>query len=89
MILVIFILISSFVPVVVVYGLVAKSCPTLCDPMDYSPPGSSVRGIFQARTLEWIAISSLSLFKFCLALLVSRFLRGMTLELHRLKDISL
>ena len=36
---------------------VALSCPTLCDPMDYSPPGSSVHGIFQARTLEWIAVS--------------------------------
>ena len=33
-------------------------CPTLCDPMDYSPPGSSVHGIFQARILEWVAISS-------------------------------
>ena len=57
MILVILVLISSFVPVVVVYGLVAKSCPTLCDPMDCSPPASSVHGIFQARILEWIAIS--------------------------------
>ena len=36
---------------------VALSCLTLCDPMDYSPPGSSVHGILQARTLEWIAIS--------------------------------
>ena len=36
---------------------VAESCPTLCDPMDYSPPGSSVHGIFQARVLEWVAIS--------------------------------
>ena len=35
----------------------AQSCPTLCDPMDYSPPGSSVYGIFQARMLEWVAIS--------------------------------
>ena len=33
------------------------SCPTLCDPIDGSPPGSPVRGIFQARTLEWVAIS--------------------------------
>ena len=33
-------------------------CLTLCDPMDCSPPGSSVRGIFQARILEWVAISS-------------------------------
>ena len=35
-------------------------CPTLCDPMDRSPPGSSVQGILQARTLEWAAISLLS-----------------------------
>ena len=34
------------------------SRPTLCDPMDYSPPGSSVCGNFQARILEWVAISS-------------------------------
>ena len=32
---------------------VAQSCPTLSDPMDCSPPGSSVHGIFQARVLEW------------------------------------
>ena len=37
---------------------VAQSCPTLCDPMDCSLSGSSVHGIFQARMLEWIAISS-------------------------------
>ena len=35
----------------------AQSCPALCDPMDYSLPGSSVHGIFQARLLEWVAIS--------------------------------
>ena len=34
-----------------------QSCPTLCDPTDGSPPGSSVPGILQARTLEWVAIS--------------------------------
>ena len=34
-----------------------QSCPTLCDPIDGSPPGSPVPGIFQARTLEWIALS--------------------------------
>ena len=34
-----------------------QSCPTLCDPIDGSPPGSSVRGILQARILEWVAIS--------------------------------
>ena len=33
-------------------------CPTLRNPMDCSPPGSSVHGIFQARILEWVAISS-------------------------------
>ena len=38
--------------------LVAQLCPTLCDPMDCSPPGSSVHGILQARILEWVAISS-------------------------------
>ena len=32
-------------------------CPTLCDSTDRSPPGSPVRGILQARTLEWVAIS--------------------------------
>ena len=34
-----------------------QSCPTLCDPMDHSLPGSSVYGISQARILEWVAIS--------------------------------
>ena len=33
------------------------SCPTLCDPIDGSPPGSVIPGILQARTLEWVAIS--------------------------------
>ena len=36
---------------------VTQSCPTLCDPVDYSPPGSSVHGILQTRILEWVAIS--------------------------------
>ena len=36
---------------------VAQLCPTLSDPMDYSPPGSSIHGIFQARVLEWGAIA--------------------------------
>ena len=34
-----------------------QMCPTLCDPIDGSPPGSPVPGILQARTLEWVAIS--------------------------------
>ena len=38
--------------------LVAQPCPTLCDPMDCSPPGSSVHGILQARILEWVAMPS-------------------------------
>ena len=38
---------------------VTQSCPTLCDPMDCSPPGSSIHGIFQARVLEWVTIASL------------------------------
>ena len=37
--------------------LAAQSCLTLCDSMDYSLPGSSVRGILQARILEWITIT--------------------------------
>ena len=40
----------------VVKVLVAQLCPTLCDPMDCSLPGSSVHGILQARILEWVAI---------------------------------
>ena len=42
------------------YAAAAKSlqsCPTLCDPLDGSPPGSPVPGILQARTLEWVTIS--------------------------------
>ena len=34
-----------------------QSCPTLCNPIDSSPPGSPIPGILQARTLEWVAIS--------------------------------
>ena len=44
----------------VTYTAAAKSlqsCPTLCDPIDGSPPGSPVAGILQARTLEWVVIS--------------------------------
>ena len=50
---------------------VAQSCPTLSDPMDYSPPGSSIHGIFQARVLEWGAIA----FLFLLTLFVPSFPR--------------
>ena len=37
--------------------LVTQSCPALCDPMDYSLPGSSIHGTLQARILQWVAIS--------------------------------
>ena len=40
-----------------------QSCPTLCDPIDDSPPGSPVPGILQARTVEWVAISFSSAWK--------------------------
>ena len=40
-----------------------QSCPTLCDPIDVSPPGSPVLGILQARTLEWVAISFFNAWK--------------------------
>ena len=39
------------------FSSVAQLCPTLCNPMDCGPPGSSIHGIFQARVLEWVAIS--------------------------------
>ena len=46
---------------------VAQACPTLSDPMDCSPPGSSIHGIFQARVLEWGAIAlALEGFKYML-----------------------
>ena len=45
---------------------VTQSCPTLCDPMDYSLPGSSVLGILQARILEWVAISFPRICRICI-----------------------
>ena len=40
----------------ILHAQLLSSCPGLCEPMDYSPPGSSVPGIFQARILKWVAI---------------------------------
>ena len=40
-----------------------QSCPTLCDPIDVSPPGSPAPGILQARTLEWVVISFSNVWK--------------------------
>ena len=47
--------VKTAIVVVVVKSL--QSCPTLCDPIDGSPPGSPIPGILQARSLEWVAIS--------------------------------
>ena len=49
--------IQSFVSAAAAAAKSLQSCPTLCDPIDGSPPGSPVPGILQARTLEWVAIS--------------------------------
>ena len=46
----------QFPGIIYSHSSVAQSCPTVCDPMDCSLPGSSVHGIFQAIVLEWIAI---------------------------------
>ena len=43
---------------VFITSMIAQACPTLCDPMNCSPPGSSLHGILQARILQWVAISS-------------------------------
>ena len=48
---------SSFEPPAAAAAKLLQLCLTLCDPIDGSPPGSSVPGILQARTLEWVAIS--------------------------------
>ena len=48
---------SGFGSVAAAAAKLLQSCPTLCDPIDGSPPGSPVPGILQARTLEWVAIS--------------------------------
>ena len=57
---------------------VAQSCPTLSDPMDCSPPGSSVHGIFQARVLEWgaIAFSGLVVYQYLKQLMIVPFSRS-------------
>ena len=49
---------GRFLPLTWKSSEIAQSCSTLCDPMDCSQPGSSVRGIFQARRVEWVSISS-------------------------------
>ena len=63
--------------------LVAQSCPTLCDPMN--PPGSSVHGILQARTLEWVAIL---FFKFTYLLFIVGCSGSLLLCAHRLSLVA-
>jgi len=48
---------SGYMPAAAAAAKSHQSCPTLCDSIDSSPPGSPVPGILQARTLEWVAIS--------------------------------
>ena len=65
--------------------LVTQSCPTLCDPMDCSPPGSSVHGILQARTLEWVAIL---FFKFTYLLFIFGCTGSLLLRAHPLSLVA-
>ena len=51
-----FLTLFPYKPLQCIWCLVAQSCLTLCNPMDCSPPGSSVHGILQARILAWVAI---------------------------------
>ena len=48
---------AYILPLAAAAAKLLQACPTLCDPIDSSPPGSAVPGILQARTLEWVAIS--------------------------------
>ena len=48
---------DPLVPAAAAAAKARQSCPTLCDPIDGSPPGSPLPGILQARTLEWVAIA--------------------------------
>ena len=59
---------------------VAQSCPTLSDPMDYSLPGSSIHGIFQARVPEWGAIAFFDRVYKNILLLYGRFLKPIFME---------
>ena len=51
-------LVSNLVSAAAAAAKSPQSCPTLCDPIDRSPPGSPVPGILKAKTLEWVAIST-------------------------------
>ena len=62
--------------------LVIHLCLSLCDPMDYSPPGSSIHGISQARIMEWVAIAFsvhfIDSFKYFKILIIGTFILGIT-----------
>ena len=60
-----------------------QSCPTLCDPIDGSPPGSPVPGILQARTLEWVAISFSNEWKWKVKVKSLSYVRLFVLHLHK------
>ena len=66
-----------------------QSCPTLCDPIDGSPPGSPVPGILQARTLEWVAISFSNVWKWKVKVKSEGEVAQSCLTLHNPMDCSL
>ena len=68
---------------------VAQSCPTLHDPMDCSPPGSSIHGIFQARVLEWGAIAFSVFFFFFFSVSTSICLNAISSNKESLADLIL
>ena len=61
---------------------VTQSCPTLCDPVDCSLPGSSIHGIFQARVLEWVAIAFSILQPYKIGIVIVPFLQTCKLGLE-------
>ena len=70
-----------------IYAKSLQSCPTLCNPVDGSPPGSPVPGILQARTLEWVAISFSNAWKWKVK--VKSFSHIWLLATHRLQPTRL
>ena len=70
-----------------------QSCPTLCDPIDGNPPGSSIHGILQARVLEWGAIALSENSRLCLnkekkSVLLKRFLNNPLKKKKTFKELS-
>ena len=63
------------------------SCPTLCDPMDCSPPGSFVHGILQTRTLEWVAVSFSNVNFNCGSVVAKSYLTLMTPQTVACQDL--